>query len=59
MVWFRYIGNIFFIWNRGEGKPEDFMADFNAFNPNIQFKYESYKKSIPFLDLELLCIMGS
>ena len=46
MVWFRYIDDIFFIWTHGEGKPEDFMADFNAFNPNIQFKYESNKKSI-------------
>ena len=29
------------------------MADFNAFNPNIQFTYESSKKSIAFLDLDV------
>ena len=55
MVWFRYINNIFFIWTHREEKLEEFMADFNAFNPNIQFTYES---SIPFQILMLLCTMG-
>ena len=44
MIWFRYIDDIFFIWTHGEQKLEDFMADFNAFNLNIQFTYESSKK---------------
>ena len=52
-VWFRYIEDIFFIWTHGEEKLEEFMADFNAFNPNIQFTYESSKKSIAFLDLDV------
>ena len=55
MVWFRYINNIFFIWIHREEKFEEFMADFNAFNPNIQFMYES---SMPFQILMLLCTMG-
>ena len=29
------------------------MADFNAFNPDIQFTYNSSKKSIAFLDLDV------
>ena len=29
------------------------MADFNALNPNIQFMYESSKKSFAFLDLDV------
>ena len=53
MVWSRYIDNIFFIWTHAEEKLEEFMADFNAFNPNIQFTYKSNKKSISFLDLEV------
>ena len=53
MIWFRYIDNIFFIWTHGEEKLEEFMADFNAFNPNIQFTYESRKKIIAFLDLDV------
>ena len=43
----------FFIWTHAEGKLEEFMADFNAFNPNIQFTYKSNKKSISLLDLEV------
>ena len=39
MVWFRYIDDMFFIWTHGEKKLEEFVADFNAFNPNIQFTY--------------------
>ena len=53
MIWFRYIDDIFFIWTHGEENLEKFRADFNAFNPNIQFTYESSKKSIAFLDLDV------
>ena len=58
MVWFRYIDDIFFLWTHGEGKLEEFMADFNAFNPNIQFTYQSSKKSIAFLDLDVAVYNG-
>ena len=58
MVWFRYIDDIFFIWTHGEEKLEEFMTDFNAFNPNIQFTYESSKKSIVFLDLDVALYNG-
>ena len=58
MVWFRYIDDIFFLWTHGEGKLEEFMADFNAFNPNIQFMYESSKKSISSLDLDVAQYKG-
>ena len=34
------------------------MADFNAFNPNIQFTYESSKKSISSLDLDVAQYKG-
>ena len=34
------------------------MADFNAFNPNIQVKCESSKKSIAFLDLDVALYSG-
>ena len=35
MAWFRYIINFFFIWTNGEEKLKEFMADFDAFNPDI------------------------
>ena len=34
------------------------MADFNVINPNIQFTYESSKKSIAFLDLDVALYNG-
>ena len=58
MIWFRYIDDIFFIWTHVEEKLEEFMAGFNAFNPNIQFTYESSKKSIAFLDLDVALYNG-
>ena len=58
MVWFRYIVNIFFIWTHGEKKFEEFMVHFNAFNLNIQFTYESSRKSITFLDLDVALYNG-
>ena len=58
MIWFRYIKDIFFIWIHGEEKLEKFMADFNAFNTNIQSTYESSKKSIAFLDLDVALFNG-
>ena len=58
MIWFRYIEDIFFIWIHGEEKLEKFMADFNAFNTNIQSTYESSKKSIVFLDLDVALFNG-
>ena len=39
-------------------KLEELMADFNAFNPNIQFTYKSSKKSIAFLDLDVALYSG-
>ena len=60
MVWFRYMNNIFFIiWDHGgEKKLEEFMADFHAFNPTVQFTYESSKKDIAFLDLDVALYNG-
>ena len=46
MAWCRYIGDSFFIGTHGEEK----IKEFNVFNLNIQFAYESSKKGIAFLD---------
>ena len=48
IVWLRYVDNIFLFDNMGKKNLKEFMADFNAFNPNIQFTYESSKKVLPF-----------
>ena len=59
MVWFRYINNRFFTCTHGEEKLEEFMADFDAFNANIQFTYESGKKRITFSDLDVALYNGT
>ena len=54
MVWFRYMGETFFNWiHHGKQKLEEFMADFNGFNPNIQLTNVSSKNNIAFLDLDV------
>ena len=62
MIWFIYkrldISTTFFYWTHREEKLQEFMADFNVFNPNIQFTYESSKKSIASLDLDLVLCNG-
>ena len=40
LVWFREIGDIFFIWTNGENSLKAFMMEFNNFNRNIKFTYE-------------------
>ena len=53
LVWFRYIGDIFFIWTQGENSLKNFMIEFNNFNSNIKFTYEFSEASINFLDLNI------
>ena len=53
LVWFRYIDNVFFIWTHGPDKFLSFMTEFNKYQPNIKFTYESNKENITFLDLNV------
>ena len=58
-VWLRYIDDIFFIWTHGEAELKKFMEGLNNFLPNLQFTYESSKKSVAFLDLNVSLENGS
>ena len=57
-IYIIYIIYIILIETHGEEKLEEFMADFNAFVPNIQFTYKSSKKSIAFFDLDVAIYNG-
>ena len=46
LVWFREIGDIFFIWTNGENSLKAFMMEFNNFNRNIKIIYEFSEVSI-------------
>ena len=59
LVWFRYIDDVFFIWNHGQEKLDSFLEELNGFNPYLKFTYESSKESIPFLDLSVSLSNGT
>ena len=48
LVWFRYIGDVFFICNHGKEKLSLFLEDLNEFHPNIKFSHETNKEWIHF-----------
>ena len=49
MIWWRYIGKIFFIWEHGEESSEIFLNKLNSFHPTIKFTADSSKKNKKFL----------
>ena len=53
MVWFHYIGDIFFIWTHVAKQLEQFLKELNKTHPNLKFTYESSKGKISFLDLSV------
>ena len=53
LVWFSYIDYVFFIWTPGPDKLVSFKTEFINYQPNIKFTYESNKKNITFLELNV------
>ena len=49
-TWYRYIDDIFFIWNHGEESLKDWITYLNNAHPTIKFTAEYSTKSIHFLD---------
>ena len=58
-AWLRYLDDIFFIWMHGELELKTFMERLNNFLWNLQFTYESSKKRVTFLDLNVSLQNGS
>ena len=50
-LWWRYIDNIFFIWEHGEEKLKEFIDVLNKKHPTIKFTVEWSKTQINFLDV--------
>ena len=57
-LWWRYIDDIFFIWEHGEEKLRDFVQTLNEVHPTIKFTAEWSQKSIIFLDVTVSLIDG-
>ena len=51
MIWWRYIDDIFFIWEHGGESLEKFLNKLNSFYPTIKFTAENSKETINFLDI--------
>ncbi len=50
-VWWRYIDDIFTIWEHGEEEFLQFMAHLNSLDPNIKFTYKYSRDCVEFLDV--------
>ena len=50
-LWWRYIDDIFFLWEHGEEKLRSFINDINKNHPIIKFTAERSKTSVNFLDV--------
>ena len=49
-VWFRYIDDIFFIWEHGENSLKEWYEHLNNYHKTIRFTLEWSRKTINFLD---------
>ena len=55
MKWYRYVDDIFTIWNDSWGPFETFFQRLNSLVPNIKFKVEwEVEGKLPFLDVLVL-----
>ena len=58
MIWWKYIDDIFFIWEHGEESLEKFLKKLNTFHPTIKFTAEYLKEAINFLDVNVRLVEG-
>ena len=58
MIWWRYIDDIFFIWEHGEESLKVFIEQVNMFHSTIKFTAEYSKEEVNFLDVNIKLIDG-
>ena len=58
MIWWRYIDDIFFIWEHGEESLEKFLNKLNSFHPTKKFTAEYSKETINILDVNIRLVGG-
>ena len=58
MIWWRYIDDIFFIWEHGEESLENVLNKLNSFHLTIMFTAEYSKETINFLDVNIRLVGG-
>ena len=58
MIWWRYIDDIFFIWEHGEESLKIFIEQVNMFHSTIKFTDEYSKEEAIFLNVNIKLIDG-
>ena len=58
MIWWRYIDDIFFIWQHGEESLKVFIEQVNMFRSTMKFTAEYSKEEVDFLDVNIKLIDG-
>ena len=58
MIWWRYIDDIFFIWEYGEESLKVFIEQVNMFHSTIKFTAENSKEEVNFLNVNVKLIVG-
>ena len=53
-VWWRYIDDIFMIWQHGEAKLQEFLKNLNSCHPTIKFTADHSPEKINFLDVQVI-----
>ena len=53
-IWWRYIDDIFLIWEHGETELTEFLEKLNSFHPTIKFTSQQSRGTLNFLDVELV-----
>ena len=54
LVWWRYIDDIFLLWQHGEERLKEFLDILNRYHPSIKFTSKYPRKRIDFLDVEII-----
>ena len=52
-IWWRYINDIFFIWEHGEDSLKQFIETLNTCHPTVKFTVEWSKEETNFLDVNV------
>ena len=54
LVWWRYIDDIFMLWQHGEKELKKFLDILNCYHPSIKFVWDYSREKINFLDVNVI-----
>ena len=58
-LWWRYIDDIFMIWQHGENELKIFLDKLNNFHPYIKFTCEHSREKVNYLDVQVIVREGN